>query len=372
MRQDGTSLAELEAIMTQPRIIESPAAWYGRDIAASDSWQVRLSADQRAEVAAALAQLQATGRPPLDTTRSDFPLPTVGKLLRDLLEQAEAGSGFLLLRNLPTETLSEADVKLLFWGLGSHLGVAAPQSEAAELIGDVRDIGHESAVTGRGYRSNDAINFHVDLTDLVLLLCRRSALVGGQSRLASAVTVHNEIARRRPDLLEVLYRPLPFKKLAHDPAVEKPWFPLPIFGVRDGNFASRFSLSHVKDTARIDGAPKLTPLQHEAIEFIETVAGEPGIYLDMAFEPGDLQFVINRLILHARTDFEDHPELDRKRHVLRMWLATPSSRKLPESWRESYGSIEPGAVRGGVPAWRFPDRYADYQRRAAASLGMRL
>ncbi|MEJ0069206.1 MAG: hypothetical protein WDO24_11315 [Pseudomonadota bacterium] len=47
-------------------------------------------------------------------------------------------------------------------------------------------------------------------------------------------------------------------------------------------------------------------------------------------------------------------------------------RPLPESWRESYGSIEAGAVRGGVPAWRFPDRYADYQRRAAASLGMRL
>ncbi len=197
-------------------------------------------------------------------------------MLRDLLESVESGRGFLLLRNLPTETLSEAAVKLLFWGLGSHLGVAAPQSEAAELIGDVRDIGHESAVTGRGYRSNDAINFHVDLTDLVLLLCRRTALVGGQSRLASAVTVHNEIARRRPDLLEELYQPLPFKKLAFDPAVEKSWFSLPIFAVHDGNFASRFSLSHVKDAAGIAGTPPLTPIQHEAIEFIETVAGRSG------------------------------------------------------------------------------------------------
>lgn len=357
--------------MTPSRIIASPAAWYGGQLAHTDDWQIRLSSEQRAEVSAALAHLKATGRTPLETDRPDFPLPTVGPLLRDLLEAVEAGRGFLLLRNLPTEGLSETDVKLLFWGLGTHLGVAAPQSEAAELIGDVRDIGHESTITGRGYRSNDAINFHVDLTDLVLLLSRRSAKVGGQSRLSSAVTVHNEIARRRPDLLEELYRPLPFKKLAWD-ATERRWFPLPVFAVSDGHFASRFSLSHIKDTARIEGAPPLTPRQHEAIEMIEAVAGEPGIYLDMAFEPGDLQFVINRLIYHARTDFEDHPEPDRKRHVLRMWLATPNSRPLPESWRESYGSIEPGAVRGGVAAWRFPNHYADYQRRAAAALGMRL
>jgi hypothetical protein len=102
------------------------------------------------------------------------------------------------------------------------------------------------------------------------------------------------------------------------------------------------------------------------------VAGDPSVYLDMTFEPGDLQFVINRLIYHSRTDFEDHAEPDRKRHVMRMWLATPASRPLPEVWLESYGSIEPASVRGGVRAWRFPERYADYRRRAAASLGMRV
>jgi hypothetical protein len=359
--------------MAPREIIESKAAWYGPDIDQSTDWQHRLSADQRAEVGRAVEHLQATGRPLLETTRADFPLPTVGPLLRELLETAESGRGFLLLRNLPVETLSEEAVRSMFWGLGSHLGVAAPQSEAAELIGDVRDIGHESAVTGRGYRSNDAIDFHVDQSDLVLLLSRRIAKDGGKSRLVSSVTVHNEIARRRPDLLEVLYRPLPFKKIAYDPNVEeRPWFPLPVFARRDGIFASRFSRSHIENSAQVEGAPLLTPIQREAIAFVEDVARDPAVYLDMTFEPGDLQFVINRLIYHARTDFEDHSEPDRKRHVLRMWLATPASRPLPESWLESYGSIEPATVRGGIRAWQFPDRYGDYQRRVAASLGMRL
>jgi hypothetical protein len=353
-------------------IIESKAAWYGPDIDTSTDWQHPLSADQRVEVSCAVAHLQAIGRPLLETSRADFPLPTVGPLLRELLETAEAGRGFLLLRNLPVETLSEDAVRTMYWGLGLHLGVAAPQSEAAELIGDVRDIGHDSAVTGRGYRSKDAIEFHVDQADLVLLLSRRAAKAGGKSRLSSALTVHNEIFRRRPDLLEVLYQPLPFRKIAHDPAVERAWFPLPVFAWRDGIFASRFSRLHIRTGGRLEGAPPLTPIQHEAIDFVEAVAGDPSVYLDMTFEPGDLQFVINRLIYHSRTDFEDHSEPDRKRHVLRMWLATPASRPLPECWLESYGSIEPGTVRGGVRAWRFPERYADYQRRAAESLGMRL
>jgi TfdA family taurine catabolism dioxygenase TauD len=358
--------------MAPLQVIDSKAAWYGPEIENSESWQYRLSADQQAEISRALAQLQAGGRPLLETTRADFPLPTVGPLLRELLEETEGGRGFFLLRNLPIETLSEAAVRTLYWGLGCHLGVALPQSEVAELIGDVRDIGHDSAVTGRGYRSNDGIEFHVDQADLVLLLCRRTAMSGGKSRLVSAVTVHNEIARRRPDLLAVLYEPLPVRKTAYDPATERPWFPVPVFGWGDGCFASRFSRSRITETARFEGAPRLTPIQHEAIDFVEAVASDPAIHLDMGFEPGDMQFVINRLIYHSRTDFEDHPDPDLKRHVLRMWLATPASRPLPESWKESYGAVEAATVRGGVQAWQFPERYAEYRRRAAESLGMRV
>jgi len=57
--------------------------------------------------------------------------------------------------------------------------------------------------------------------------------------------------------------------------------------------------------------------------------------------------VHNHTILHDRTSFMDWPETERRRHLLRLWLAPPRARPLPEVFVERYGSITPGD-RGGV------------------------
>ena len=38
-------------------------------------------------------------------------------------------------------------------------------------------------------------------------------------------------------------------------------------------------------------------------------------------EPGDLLVVNNRAVMHARQDYEDFSDLDRRRHLLRLWMA---------------------------------------------------
>jgi hypothetical protein len=43
----------------------------------------------------------------------------------------------------------------------------------------------------------------------------------------------------------------------------------------------------------------------------------------MEFRPGDIQLLKNSVILHKRTAYEDWEELERKRHLLRLWLAAP-------------------------------------------------
>jgi hypothetical protein len=68
----------------------------------------------------------------------------------------------------------------------------------------------------------------------------------------------------------------------------------------------------------------------------------------MDFQPGDIQFLHNHQILHARTSYEDYPEPERKRHLLRLWLSAPNGRPLPEAFAERYGEIEVGKIRGGV------------------------
>jgi hypothetical protein len=40
--------------------------------------------------------------------------------------------------------------------------------------------------------------------------------------------------------------------------------------------------------------------------------------VEMEFRPGDMQFIHNHQILHSRTDFEDWPEPEKRRHLLRL------------------------------------------------------
>ena len=42
---------------------------------------------------------------------------------------------------------------------------------------------------------------------------------------------------------------------------------------------------------------------------------------DMDLQPGDIQLVSNHSVLHARTEYEEWPEPERKRHLLRLWLS---------------------------------------------------
>lgn len=356
--------------MTQmPSVIGGPAAWRGPDIASDTSWDYHLSEAERDEVQQAWQQSEETGKADIDMSRADFPLPTVGPVLLRLLTEAENGRGFCMLRGVPVEGLSEEQVRSMYWGLGLYIGVALPQSVAGELIGDVRDQGLEIKKERRGYQTNDATPYHVDQCDLVALLCRRKAKSGGKSRLASSVAIHDRIAETRYDLLEALYEPITVCK--HDRTAAKTWFPSPVFSFQDGYFACRYHYGRYPIDWEEPSAPAVTPKQAEALKLMQTLAQDPAFYLEISFEPGDLQLVVNHLLVHTRTDFEDYPDPDLKRHVLRAWFAPPTSRPLSEYFRETYGSTEPGTVRGGEH-WRFMEQLGAYYARAASECGMRL
>ena len=68
----------------------------------------------------------------------------------------------------------------------------------------------------------------------------------------------------------------------------------------------------------------------------------------MQLEQGDMQLVNNEVIVHSRTPFEDHAEADRKRHLLRRWLAVPGSQPLPADGAKSglgrLSSCRPGCT----------------------------
>jgi alpha-ketoglutarate-dependent taurine dioxygenase len=62
---------------------------------------------------------------------------------------------------------------------------------------------------------------------------------------------------------------------------------------------------YIRNAQRFADVPRLTVPQREALELIDSIANQSDFHFDMDFEPGDMQFLKNAVILHARTAYED-------------------------------------------------------------------
>lgn len=198
--------------------ISGPVAWTGKELEASGGWVRRFSGEQVATLEAALAAVDRAGIETLSIRRADFPLPGFEPLIADLRQELETGYGAVRIGGLPVERYSLDDMRRIFWGFGTHMGTALHQNARGELIGEVRDESGEAErtyvepVPGRvkssraRARSNGPLRFHTDRCDVIALLCAQNSMEGGVSKLASIATIHNEMLRRRPDLLEALFQ----------------------------------------------------------------------------------------------------------------------------------------------------------------------
>ena len=163
----------------------------------------------------------------------------------------------------------------------------------------------------RLYRTRERQDFHTDGADIIGLLCLHAARSGGESRLASSYAVYNEILRRRPDLLEVLYEPMWWDRNGEESPGDDPAFPMPVLNDVDGQPRVFFIGWYIRDAQRHPQVPRLTGPQLEALDLIETIANDPAVHVEMDFQPGDVQLLNNAVILHSREAYEDDTELDR-------------------------------------------------------------
>ena len=118
--------------------------------------------------------------------------------------------------------------------------------------------------------------------------------------------------------------------------------------------------------------PRLTPEQIELLDLLDELLPDDKFCYSMELDRGDLQLLNNYVVIHSRTNFEDHDEPERKRHLLRLWLSIPQGQRLPPLWKEYFGGVEAGSVRGGVRGSQITDEFLAYERRQAANLGMSL
>jgi hypothetical protein len=161
------------------------------------------------------------------------------------------------------------------------------------------------------------------------------------------MTIYNLMAQHRLDLARRLFEPFSTDRRGEVPEGKKPFFNIPVFNDYKGNLSVIYARRYIQSGQRFAEARRLTDLDLEALDYFDVLANDPKLRLDMELRPGDMQFLHNHTILHDRTAYVDWDDPDRKRHLLRLWLAPDDARPLPDVYAERYGSTTPGD-RGGI------------------------
>lgn len=340
MSSDIDSAASAEQVVP----LETDAEWRAADVADSGGWTLELTADHLAELNAALAHSKAVRDDVLDVAAEDFPLPTLAPLLDDFTRELIDGRGFGRIGTIDVDRLGPDDASRIYWGIGMHLGDPWPQNAKGHLLGDVRDQGKRlDDPTARGNEIGGApLTFHSDGSDLVGLLCLDAGVSGGESLVANALFAHNELVRTEPELAAELYAPLPYDFRGEEQAGSTPYYFVPTFSRHAGADRERLFIRYIRPfieaSQRHAEAPRITDRQRAAMDAYDALITAPENQVEMLLQPGEMQFVNNYHVLHARKAYEDDRSAGLVRHLKRLWLETSVLEDRPAYFRNNLGT----------------------------------
>ena len=312
---------------------ESPANWTGMELARREDWLYEVNPK---EVESILESRSFAG---------------IAGLLKKVQHELEHGPGVAMIGGLAEVAADEELARDVFLSLVSEVGTPVSQSAAGELIFSVRDAGFaDDDPRARGPNTRKKLSFHTDRCDVIAFMCLNQARTGGENEIVSSVKLYHEILKRRPDLLGALMQPYFYQRHNVDLGNDRPHCRQPIFSFCEGHFAANFLRVLIERAYQSPEIGPMPAIQREALDFLEAVVAEPEMHHRFIQRPGDVLFLNNWVTSHRRTEFEDHVEPERKRHILRIWLSMPNSRPLDSSFRDNYGATEAGALRGGMRA----------------------
>ena len=153
--------------------------------------------------------------------------------------------------------------------------------------------------------------------------------------------------KRRPDLSAELVKMQYRDRRGEVPKGKKPYWLLPVYCYRDGYLSVFGGRKYCDSAQRFDEVPRQSPLQIEAWDMFEALCEE--LAHPQQFAPGDMQFLNNHVIQHARTEYHDWPEPERRRHLLRLWLEVDGIRPLIDEFRDQTYGINIGDTPPSAP-----------------------
>ena len=284
--------------------------------------------------------------------QSNFPLPTLRRLLTALRNDLLNGRGFILFKGFPVDQWGLHKSAVAYMGLGTYLGYFISQNSRGHVLGHVKDLGEDATQIDktRIYRTNARQFFHTDDSDIVGLLCIARALEGGESDICSSHAVYNTLRRERPDILKTLIKPeWYFDRKGEISVGQKEWIKTSILYLEPkeaGRVYCKWDPYFVRSLSRFSDKgviPPLSDAQLEALTVLEEYCHRYALH--MILEKGDIQFLTNTHIFHARTAYKDHAPPQPRRHLMRLWLATPEGEggwklPFPDSHEKKRGGIQ--------------------------------
>jgi hypothetical protein len=314
-----------------------PAGWTKDDLARDQRWLHVLSPAEIADLDRAVKEAVTRGLKLTDIGPGVVPLPVIGPALQRIRAEVIDGLGLALIRGVPVGRYTREESAIAYWLIGTQFGEPVSQNAKGHLLGHVKDLGEKTLAnpSHRGYQTHDMLPFHCDSCDIVGLLCLHPSKSGGESTVVSTVTLYNEMLRTRPDLAAELVAPVYRDRRGEIPDGAKPYYQLPVFNFHAGYFTASWQGGYIRSAQRFDELPRHSPKLVEALDLFGKMARQLCHHMD--FRAGDIQLLNNHVTVHSRTEFIDFDEPEKKRHLLRLWLATPDGRPLPPAMWNRYG-----------------------------------
>jgi hypothetical protein len=268
--------------------------------------------------------------------------------IKQLINSLDENNGFLRLKfpfKLENLNTTQAD----FLNLSKKIGTPVSQDVKGQLILSVKNeaLSPNDSKT-RGPNTNKKLSFHTDRCDVIAFLCIQPAKTGGENQIVNSYQIESTIKNERPDLHKTLCQKFPYKTHTIDQANPLPYCEQPIFSWCDSFFACSYLRVLIERANNDPQCPDLSTLQKEALDFLDLVCEREELQTRFTLQRGDMLFLNNWTTLHRRTAFEDFNEPDQRRHLLRVWLSMPNSRPIDQSFLANFGSVEAGAIRGGI------------------------
>jgi alpha-ketoglutarate-dependent taurine dioxygenase len=318
-----TSIADKEAAAAGTKEflpVQGPMVWDKASL--GENYVLQLTEQDIEELNRALTRFKALGLDGDRVTRDNFVLPTLGEKLKHAATNIHAGNGVVLVRGMKPEAFSVEDNVSIYLGISSYIGdKRGMQNKSGNMLTHVTDSKAWNVAPEKrhGIHTSAALPFHNDMgSDILALQVRQCASEGGNTFLASAWTVYNDLLSTDPKALELLFSetwPLQTSGSSYVLA--------PLMQLHDGNVMlsvdpPRFGPQPSAGRARAgtNVCPDLTSEQHKALEALRKAAGRHDVKIEL--ETGDILFFNNWAILHRREPYRDDAETSR--HLVRLWL----------------------------------------------------